>query len=155
MSKPISEQRKWDERTSAREQWVKHTGGVFESLFDRSADAIWLYDPESGLLTDCNQAAVDLMGAEHKHQLVPTRPEDLSPPIQPDGSRTADKTAEIIAVVEKQKAHHFEWLVRRLDGREIPVEVTSTAVVIDGKDLHVVISRDITERKLAERALLN
>ena len=154
MSKPISEQRKWDERTSAREQWVKHTGGVFESLFDRSADAIWLYDPESGLLTDCNQAAVDLMGAEHKHQLVPTRPEDLSPPIQPDGSRTADKTAEIIAVVEKQKAHHFEWLVRRLDGREIPVEVTSTAVVIDGKDLHVVISRDITERKLAERALL-
>jgi len=130
------------------------TEGVFESLFERSADAIWLYDPETGLLTDCNRAAVELMGAQRKEQLVPMRPDELSPTLQPDGSRTADKTAEIIAIVEKQKAHHFEWLVRRLDGREIPVEVTSTAVVMGGKNLHIVISRDISERKLAERALL-
>src|SRR6516225_6720248 len=116
MGKPITGRRKWDERTSAREPLLQHTEGVFESLFERSADAIWLYDPETGLLTDCNQAAVALMGAERKEQLVPLRPDEISPSLQPDGSRTTDKTAEIIAIVEKEKAHHFEWLVRRLDG---------------------------------------
>src|SRR5437899_242309 len=41
-------------------------GSVFQSLFESSADAIWLYDSQSRLLTDCNQAAVELMGAENK-----------------------------------------------------------------------------------------
>ncbi|HTL56695.1 MAG TPA: PAS domain S-box protein, partial [Candidatus Limnocylindrales bacterium] len=84
----------------------------------------------------------------------PARPEDISPTLQPDGSRSVDKTAEVIAIVEKKKGHHFEWLVRRLDGREIPVEVTSTEVVMSGQKLHVVISRDISERKKAEAELL-
>jgi PAS domain S-box-containing protein len=128
-------------------------GSVFQSLFESSADAIWLYDPNSGLLTDCNQAAVELMGAEDKQQLVPSRPEDLSPAIQPDGSSSAAKTAEII-VVQKQKTHRFEWVVRRRDGREVPVEVSSTAVLMDGKAIHVIISRDISERKTAELKLL-
>ena len=127
---------------------------MFESLFESSADAFWLYDPQSGLLTDCNQAPFELMGAENKQQLVPARPEDLSPEMQPDGSCSTDKTAEIIAIVQKQKTHRFEWLVRRRDGREVPIEVSSTAVLVDGKTIHVVISRDISERKTAERKLL-
>jgi PAS domain-containing protein len=62
---------KWDRSTSACQQLLRHTGSVFKNLFESSADAIWLYDPQSGLLTDCNQAAVELMGAENKQQLVP------------------------------------------------------------------------------------
>ena len=84
---------------------------MFQSLFESSAEAIWLYDLHSGLLTDCNQAAVELMGAENRQQLVPSRPEHLSRPIQPDGSNS---TKEIIAVVRKQKTHRFEWVLRRL-----------------------------------------
>ncbi|HTL55884.1 MAG TPA: PAS domain-containing protein, partial [Candidatus Limnocylindrales bacterium] len=117
MTNPVAGVRKWDERASAGALPLQHTEGVFESLFERSADAIWLYDPEKGLLTDCNQAAVALMGAECKEQFIPARPEDISPTLQPDGSRSVDKTAEVIAIVEKKKGHHFEWLVRRLDGR--------------------------------------
>jgi PAS domain S-box-containing protein len=144
----------WDERMSASGPLLKQTGTVFESLFERSADAIWLYDPQAGLLVDCNQAAVALIGAESKEGLLPVRPEMISPPMQPDGLSSADKTKEIIDIVERQKGHHFEWMIRRLDGKEVPVEVTSTAVDMSGKHLHVVISRDISERKQAERALL-
>ena len=86
----------WDERTSAPERLLKHSGSVFKTLFERCADAIWLYDPQTARLVDCNQAAVELIGAENKQQLLRTRPEDISPPVQPDGSRTADKTAEIL-----------------------------------------------------------
>ncbi len=144
----------WDQSASAREPSLKHSGAVFDSLFERSADAIWLYDPRTAELVDCNQAAVALIGAADKQQLLPTRPEDLSPPLQPDGSRSADKAAQIIAHVQKHGSHRFEWVIRRLDGREVPVEVSSTAMPMDGKSVHVVISRDISERKQAERALL-
>jgi PAS domain S-box-containing protein len=148
---------RWDERTSAPESLLKHTDTVFESLFERSADAIWLYelcDPQTLVLVDCNQAAVELIGAETKQQLLRTRPEDLSALIQLDGSPSADRTAEIIAIVQKQKSHRFEWVMRRLDGRDVPIEVSATAVVMGGKSFHVVISRDISERKKAERELL-
>jgi PAS domain S-box-containing protein len=130
---------------------------VFESLFECSSDAIWLFelrDPRTLVLVDCNRVAVELVGARDKQQVLHARPEDLSPPIQPDGSRTSDKTAEIIALVHKEGTHRFEWLMRRLDGREVPMEVSSTAVTMNGKTIHVVMSRDISERKNAERALV-
>jgi hypothetical protein len=47
----------WDERTSASGPLRTYTDAVFESLFERSADAIWLYelhDPQTLVLVDCN-----------------------------------------------------------------------------------------------------
>jgi PAS domain S-box-containing protein len=157
MNHPTPRGREWDESPSVPGLLFKHTGAVFESLFERSADAIWLFelhDPQTLVLVDCNQAAVHLVGAENKQQVLRMRPEDLSPPVQLDGSHSAEKAAEIIAIVQRQKTHRFEWMMRRLDGRDVPIEVSATAVVIGGKNIHVVISRDISERKKAERELL-
>ena len=142
-----------DERTSAADPVFEHTDRVFESLFNRSADAIWLLDPQAGVFVDCNEAAVKLIGAENKEQLLNTRPADLSPLLQPDGSRSADKSAQIIALFEKEMTYRFEWMIQRLDGREVPVEVTATEVIMDGRRINVVISRDISERKKADRDL--
>ena len=143
----------WDERASAPEPFLKQSGGVFESLFQRSADAIWLYDAQTALLLDCNQAALDLIGAQSKQQLLHTRPEDVSPPTQPDGFSSAESVARILATMEKQKSLRFEWTLRRFDGTEVPVEVSSTALTMGGKSVHVLMSRDISERKKAEREL--
>ena len=130
-----------------------HTDGVFESLFRHSPDAIWLYDPQARALIDCNHAAVELMGAASKEEFLPSSAEEVSPEIQHDGVRSTDKIAEVIGMVEKNKGHHFEWTIRRRDGREVPVEVTATAVLIGGRSIYIVISRGITERKKAEREL--
>jgi PAS domain S-box-containing protein len=146
-----------DERTSAPELSMMHNDPVFESLFQRSADAIWLFelcDAQALVLVDCNQAAVELVGATNKQQVLRMRPEELSPPLQPDGTPTTQKAAEIVALVQRQKTYRFEWMMRRLDGREVPIEVSATAVVMAGKNYHVIISRDISERKKAERELL-
>src|SRR5687768_14788681 len=126
----------WDESTSAHAPHLEHSDKVFEKLFERSAEAMWLYDPQTAMLVDCNEAAVALIGAESKQQLLRTRPDEISPPFQPDGSPTADKAAEIIALVEKKKTHRFEWVIRRMDGREVPVEVSSTALCMGGKSIH-------------------
>src|SRR5215475_11530501 len=147
---PVAPDPKRDRRSSAAEQFFRHGGVVFETLFERCPDAIWLYDPQTIELVDCNQAAVELIGAESKQQLLHTRPEEISPPIQPDGSRSADKAAEVVAIVERERRHRFEWVIRRLDGRDIPVDVSSTALPMNGKSIHLIISRDISERKKAD-----
>src|SRR5213082_2810921 len=88
----------WDERTSASELLLKHSGSVFENFFERSVDAVWLLDPQAGVFVDCNQAAVELIGAESKQQLLRMRLDELSPPFQPDGTPSLQKSAEIIAI---------------------------------------------------------
>src|SRR5262245_5147062 len=96
----------WTESTSAPELVLRHSGSVFGSFFERSADAIWLYEllaDHTVVLVDCNQAVVELMGAANKEQVLRTRTEDLSPPIQPDGSKSTDKARDVIAVVQREK----------------------------------------------------
>jgi PAS domain S-box-containing protein len=153
MIKPPANPSEWDERASAGGLLLEQTGAVFKSLFERSADAIWLFDPRAGVFVDCNAAAVELMGAGTKERLLGARPEDLSPVLQPDGTTSREKTTQVVALVEERGSHRFEWLARRFDGREVPLEVLSTAIDVEGRSLNVVVSRDITDRKRTETAL--
>src|SRR6185369_3825565 len=144
----------WDESASATGGFVGQTGPVFESFFERSVDAIWLFDPQAGVFVDCNQAAVELIGAKSKAQLVQARPEDLSPPIQPNGLSSSERTAQIVALIKKNNGYRFEWIMRHKDGHDVPIEVSATPLLMGGRTVHVIVSRDISERKEAERALL-
>ena len=126
---------------------------MFQLLFERSADAILLFDPQGGVFVDCNSAAVELLGAGTKEKLLGARPEDLSPPLQPDGTTSHEKSAQIVALVDEFGSHRFEWVAHRFDGSEVPLEVLSTAIEVGGRSLNVVVSRDITERKSTEAAL--
>jgi PAS domain S-box-containing protein len=45
-------------------------------------------------------------------------------------------------------------MIRRRDGRDVPIEVSATEILMGGKSIQVIISRDISERKKAERELL-
>jgi PAS domain S-box-containing protein len=143
----------WDESPSAAPSCFGDNPSMFQLLFERSADAIFQFDPKEGVFVDCNVAAVDLMRAGTKEQLLRTRPEDLSPPFQPDGKPTPEKSAEIVALVEKHGSHRFEWVGRRFDGQEVPLEVLVTQICADGRKLNVSVCRDITERKRTEAAL--
>ena len=65
MNSPVSASG-WDESPSASGLVLKDSGAVFESFFERSVDAVWLLDQQAGVFVDCNQAAVELIGAENK-----------------------------------------------------------------------------------------
>ena len=143
----------WDGRTIAAQTTSEHTDPVFEVFFERSIDAVWLLDPQAGVFVDCNQAAVNLIGAENKQQLLRMQPAQLSPPTQSDGSDSTTKAAQIIALIQKQRALLFEWTLRRLDGKDVPIEVSATVVQMGQKSIQVIVSRDISERKKAEREL--
>jgi PAS domain S-box-containing protein len=126
---------------------------MFDKLFERSADAIWLLDPDNVVFAECNQAAVKLMRARVTAQLVGVRPDELSPPIQPDGQSSSAKAAALGALTDQAGAHCFEWVARRRDGTEIPLEVMVTPLSAEGRRLNVVVARDISARKQAEVAL--
>ena len=144
----------WDKRASAERGEMQHPSTMFQLLFERSADAILLFDPAVGTFVDCNEAAVELMRADSKAKLLGARPDQLSPAIQPDGVTSREKSAEIVRLVDKHGGHRFEWIGRRFDGSEIPLEVVATAVRVDGRNLNVSVCRDISERRKAERELL-
>ena len=50
--------RERDESPSAAEWFFKDNPSMFQLLFERSADAIWLFDPKANVFVDCNSAAV-------------------------------------------------------------------------------------------------
>jgi PAS domain S-box-containing protein len=127
--------------------------GMFELFFERSADAIWLFDPHAGVFVDCNQAAVELMRAGTKEKLLQMRPEQLAPAVQPDGRSSAEKSKEVVELAERYGGYRFEWTAQRFDGEFVPLEVLLTPINADGQTLNVVVSRDITHRKRTEAGL--
>src|SRR4249919_3106727 len=150
MNDPSLGMRERDESPSAVLSMFDDNPSMFQLLFEGSADAIWLFDPQAGVFIDCNSAAVELMRAGTKEKLLGARPEDLSPPLQADGTTSREKTAQVIALVEERGSHRFEWAARRFDGHVVPLEVLLTPICASGRNLHVVFSRDISERKKNE-----
>ena len=125
---------------------------LFRTLFDQSGDANLLLDHER--FFDCNEAAVRLLRAANREQVLGRQPAELSPEFQPDGRRSAEKAEEIIAAAFREGSQRFEWVHRGLDGGALWVEVLLTAIPWQGQRILHTTWRDITQRKHAEAALL-
>ena len=123
----------------------------FRVLFERSTDAHLLFD-DTGII-DCNQAAVDMLGADDKRHVLATHPAAFSPERQPDGRLSLEKSIEMDARARRDGYHRFEWIHRKFDGTEFPVEVTLNPVVLAGRPALLVVWHDLTDRKRAERAV--
>ena len=99
---------------------------MFHLLFERTADAVLLFDPSTATVLDCNEAAAALMRCDHRADLVGKRAEEISADVQPDGSPTTKSVASRIAETFKNGNCRFEWTARRVDGTNIPLEVNAT-----------------------------
>lgn len=144
---------KWTERPSAAASELRDPAGMFRLLFERSADAMTLQDPLTGAFLDVNAAAVQLTGAPDKAALLGSDPQRISPELQPDGTRSADKVKAVIAIALERGSHRFEWMIHRFDGTQLPVEIVLTLIHGDPHPLLLSVSRDITERKRTETEL--
>ncbi len=124
----------------------------YRVLFEQSADALLILD--DGKFVDCNHAALKMLGYHKQADLLATHPSQLSPTLQPDGTPSFDKANEMIALAFQNGSHRFEWIHRKVDGTDFPVEVLLTPIPANGKFLLHVVWRDITQRKKSEEALL-
>ena len=132
------------ERVSAEEK--------YRVLFEHSSDAHVLFD-NSGII-DCNNAALAMIGATDKQQLLGRHPALFSPEHQPDGRLSREKAIEIDVIARQKGVHRFEWMRRRLDGIEFPVEVTLTPMTLSGGLVMFSVWHDLTARKRAEAEIL-
>jgi len=135
----------------AKEADLRESERKFRLLFERSVDGLLILDGDR--FTDCNQAVLEMMRCTGS-EFLRLHPWELSPPIQPDGRPSAEKAMEMIATAYAKGVHRFEWIHRRLDGEDFPVEVTLLPIPLGGKDILFTTWRDITERKKAEQNLL-
>jgi PAS domain S-box-containing protein len=125
----------------------------FRDLFERSPDAGWIVD-DTGHFALANPAAARLLGYARPEELVGLHPGQVSPPAQPDGRPSLEKAADMIATAHARGVHRFDWMHRRADGRDVPVEITLSHLEIDGRRVLVGFGRDITERIAQAEALL-
>jgi PAS domain S-box-containing protein len=153
MSNASPNPEQWTDRSSAPPPPLRDTQSMFRLLFERSTDAIFLFEPRQQVFVDCNQAAVAMMGAANKQQILMAHPAELSPEYQPDGQTSRDKTPKVVEIALAQGSHRFEWIGRRFDGTEFPVEVLTIPIESGEHPLVATICRDITDRKAAEQAL--
>jgi len=129
-------------------QQLRNSEQRFRDLFDHLPDPCWLI--ERGHFTDCNRAAVALLGYAHREDIL-QHPSRLSPQRQPDGRLSFDKAEEMMQTALREGVHRFEWEHQRADGSCFPAEVTLARIRIEGHDALYCVWRDITQRKRVEQ----
>ncbi|HLO79226.1 MAG TPA: methyl-accepting chemotaxis protein [Magnetospirillum sp.] len=120
-------------------------GGAFARFaYDNSAAAILMLNERE--VIHCNNAAVRLLGAKSAADLIGRSPGDLSPEMQPDGKKTADKVRELIGEAIQKGVANFEWEHRRIDnGKPVPVSVSLTVTQMNGQPVILTTLQDIAE----------
>ena len=133
------------------QQELQESERRFMDVLHSSEDAMLLLD--GGRFVDCNDAAMMLLGYSTREAFLGAFPGQLSPDVQLDGRKSQEKAEEMIDIALRQGSHRFEWIHRKANGEEFPVEVSLTSVVAQGRNLLLCVWRDITEQKRAQKAL--
>jgi PAS domain S-box-containing protein len=123
------------------------------AIFEGSNDAIILLTDKS--FFDCNRRTLEMFGLDNKHEFITFHPSDFSPAFQPDGQDSFAEMNERIASTIDHGPNCFEWIFRRKNGEDFPVEVLLSSFDHGNKKVIQATVRDITERKRAEHDLLN
>ncbi|NJO08193.1 MAG: PAS domain S-box protein [Chloroflexaceae bacterium] len=108
---------------------------------------------EGFYFTDCNEAFLRMLGGSNKEDLLPLSPADISPEYQPDGRTSEEKAREVLHHVLQEGSVQFEWVHRRFDTTEFPVEVSLNRVTVGDRTFIYGNWRDISERKRIEEEI--
>ena len=121
----------------------------YRMLFDNAVDAIFVADPDTGILVDVNKKAEELTGYL-KSELIGKHQAFIHPEEDSEFYHQEFQNAS-----ECAGGFFREMLVQTKDGKHVPVEINSGgSVKIGDKRLHIGIFRNITERKVAEETLI-
>jgi PAS domain S-box-containing protein len=117
----------------------------FETLFDSEPDAIFIAEPETGILINANRAAVELTRYPAE-KLVGMHQSLLHP--EKMREKYGEKFREIAFNDSREPQ---EVVIQDAQGNIVPVEVVGNVVKVAGKKIVIGIFRDITARKELEK----
>jgi len=124
----------------------------FRKLFHESSDAVVLLQGHTYI--DCNAAALRLLGARYRDELVGHPAWRFAPELQPDGRLTTDVFRHSIEQAIRAGSHRCEVLMHRLTGEAMWAEALLTPIELGGPApvLHLV-WRDTTAARTAQQEL--
>jgi len=123
-----------------------------EAVFNGSNDAIMLLTRKG--FFDCNSKTLEMFGMKERREFTESHPADLSPAFQPDGQKSLNKAIEMIEIAFEKGVNRFEWEHTRENGKTFPAEVLLSAFNYGDERVLQATVHDITERKLAEKKLI-
>ena len=115
----------------------------FRLVFEHSGDAHALIEDRA--FTDCNQAALDMLGFTSSDQLAGKSPLDVAPEFQPDGRSSKEKMADMLTLVAEKGVVRFDWAGTTADGTQILADVVLSVMPHRGKQVIHAMWRDVTE----------
>ncbi|AET68366.1 PAS domain S-box/diguanylate cyclase (GGDEF) domain-containing protein [Desulfosporosinus orientis DSM 765] len=130
---------------------LKASEYTFRKLFDDSSDAVFIIQEET--ITDCNQAAAELLGYDSKNNMIGKHILEISPDYQANGNKSEECLTEILASTNKHGKSKFEWWHQKKDGTLFLVEVMLTSILLHGERVLHGVLRDISERNAMEQQL--
>jgi PAS domain S-box-containing protein len=120
-------------------------------LFDDGPDPYFILNQEDLCVLACNRAAERLLRGSWQ-QIIGMSPQQLSPPLQPDGRPSAEAVPEMMRQILTKGYLRFEWMLRRFDGSDFWAEVTATLGHYHQRDVLYVSAREIGEIIAAKQA---
>ncbi|MBN2764815.1 MAG: PAS domain S-box protein [Paludibacteraceae bacterium] len=127
------------------EQLLLDSEKKYRQLFASNPQVMWIYDVSTLKFIEVNQAAIHHYGYSQEEfqnmTILDIRPKD--------------EHHRMIESVRNQENMDFsgDWTHIKKNGEHIIVEITSYAIVADGRKARHVLINDITERRRAERQL--
>lgn len=105
-----------------------------------------------GLFVEANSAALQLLGYHRRESLAVQGLAGVSPPFQPDGEPSLEKSRALLQAVMDQGVQACEWRCLRNDASELYVDLTLARIGQhdDGEPAILCAFHDITRRKRAE-----
>jgi len=103
---------------------------------------------------DCNPQALKMFGISSKEEFIKLSPPEVSPPNQLDGKNSFESSNEKIFTAYQQGINRFDWIHRRSNGEDFPSEVLLSAFNLGSEQVLQATVRDISDRKLAEKQLI-
>ena len=123
----------------------------FRALFEQSGQPSVLL--EDGRFSAINRASLRMLDMQDASALLGRSPADISPPVQPDGSDSRNRMAELVASALADGYIEFEWACLRASGEPFTAKVRLTAIDHDEHKVVHVSWFDITSHKALEREL--
>ena len=133
-------------RQKRYEAALKDSAASFRLLFDSNPQPMWVYDLDTLMFLEVNEAAVERYGYSRAEfltmNITDIRPSEDVPALLAD-----------IAARRNELQHAGSWRHRLRSGRIIDAEITSHKLQFSGRSAALVSAADVTERRQYEAAL--
>ncbi len=124
----------------------------YREIFDSVNEAIFIDDAATGRMLDVNATMLRMYGYDSKDEILAGDIGDLSAGVSPYDQTAAMK---LVRAAVEEGPQTFEWLARKKNGELFWVEVSLRGTDIGGRGRVLAVVRDISDRKAAEKALMD